>query len=522
MTFHDRSPRPGGSGPRPRMLSVIVPLAVLTAIGAVVLWSALPLVRPARRVTVVQAMFDRSAEPAPDAEGRLVEKAVPAVQAPGWLEAEPYFVACTALADGVVETIEALEGDFVEKGQVVARMVAEDSQIRLRSAEAELANARAALAIAEAELAAAEGWWEEPVELERAASASGAALAESEAELAQLPWLIDSAKATLARLADELARVRTSSDRGAASAFELVAIQQREAAQRAEVGALEARRPLLEHRVARLRAEQRAAERNLSLRIDDRLRVEAARGGVATAEAMVARAVSRRDEAALELERMTIRAPISGFVQRRLKAPGDKVIRMSDDPYSAHIAHLYDPAQLRVRVDVPLADAAHVSIGQRCEVVVEVLPDRVFEGEALRMTHEADLQKNTLEIQVKVLDPDPILRPEMLTRVKFLPPSRAGSKAAPIDGEEASEALVPEAAIDEQGERPRVWLVTDRRGGRGTLASETVRVLAREGGWARVSGAIRPGDLLAVGLAGPRAGERVVIASDAAEAGRAP
>ena len=54
---------------------------------------------------------------------------------------------------------------------------------------------------------------------------------------------------------------------------------------------------------------------------------------------------------------MTITAPISGYVQRRLKAPGDKVMPGGDNPGSAHVLSLYDPKKLQVRVDVPLADA---------------------------------------------------------------------------------------------------------------------------------------------------------------------
>ena len=146
------------------------------------------------------------------------------------------------------------------------------------------------------------------------------------------------------------------------------------------------------------------------------------------ARAVVARATARRDQDKLRLERMVIRAPITGLVQRRLKVPGDKIMLGMDDPLSAHLLHLYDPERLQVRVDVPLADAAGVFVGQRCEIVVDILPDVVFVGDVTRITHEADLQKNTLQVKVRVIDPDPVLKPEMLTRVRFLaeggPPQR--------------------------------------------------------------------------------------------------
>lgn len=378
-----------------------IPALVVVATLAVLAWSAWPAVRPMRTVEVVQAVFDRADVEATPAQDGFPTDAAPeraqrgggrTVQAAGWLEPEPYPIACTALADGVVESIEALAGERVEAGDVVARLVDEDSRLRLRRAEAELSVAESELAVAQAELAAARTRWDEPVELEQAVEVGRASLAESRAELALLPALVDAARATLLRLEEELARAEESRARGAATEFEVIVARQHAAAQRAEVSALEGRGPLLEARVRRLEAQLRAAERNLDLRIEDRRALDSAGASVARAEAAVNRLRAQRDEAALELERMVIRAPITGYVQRRLKSPGDKVVRMMDDPASAQLAHLYDPERLQVRVDVPLADSAYVFAGQRCEVVVEAMPDTTFEGVVLRTTHEADLQ----------------------------------------------------------------------------------------------------------------------------------
>jgi HlyD family secretion protein len=507
----DRESRDRGSGPRSRLGSRLIVVVVLVGIGGVLAWSALPVIRPARAVGVVQAVFVRSDAATPLAEEQGIGRDIPTVQAPGWLEAEPFYVACTALADGIVESIDVLEGDFVERGDVVARLVTEDSEIRLRLAEAELADARAALRIAEAEREAADEVWREPVELQRAVASRAAAVAENEAELAQLPSLIEAAVATLRQREEELTRVGRSQRSGAANELELIVAEQRELFQRAEVEALRARGPVLEARARRLRAELHAAERDLELRTEDRRRLRAAGAAVDLALAVVARAEASVADAVLELSRMTIEAPISGFVMRRLKVPGDKVIRAMDSPFSAHLVHLYDPDQIRVRVDVPLADASHVFVGQACEVVVEVLPDRVFRAEVLRVTHEADLQKNTLEVQVKVHDPDPLLRPEMLTRVKFVSPSDGRSAGSRGESDAGSEVLLPENAIHREGGRSLAWVVRQRRNNRGLLEPASVDVLSHDEGWVRIRGEVRPGDLVAVGIRNPRAGELVTV-----------
>ncbi|MFG0257150.1 MAG: efflux RND transporter periplasmic adaptor subunit [Phycisphaerales bacterium JB043] len=498
-------------GPRTRRMASIIPTGVALAIGCMLIWSAWPVLRPARQVMVAQAIPDQSGEGPRKVVESVSERTVRQVQAPGWLEAEPFSVACTSLADGVLERMHVLEGDYVEQGQIVAELVKDDSELRLRRAQASLASAEAVLELARAEHRASQRAWDEPIELERVAEVSHAALDATLGELAQLPSLIESAEAILTERTEIAARVRVSTEQGATNEIELIIAEQRVASQRGEVAALRARQPILEANIQRLEAELRAAERNLALRIEDRRRLDASAASVASAEAGVARAQAARDEAVLELERMVIRAPISGYVQRRYKIPGDKVVRMMDDPESAHIAHLYDPSRIQVRVDVPLVDASQISIGQDCDVVVEVLPDRVFRGRVLRVTHEADLQKNTLQVKVKVLDPDPVLRPEMLTRVVFLPPAGARDATSDQSSNSRTRVLVPASAID-PGETPsRVWLVADRRNSHGRLVSRPVDVIERTDDWLTIEGDLRPGSLLAIGVTEPREGEHVVM-----------
>lgn len=504
------SPKSPDHPPRRSRLAVVLPIAVLLATLSVAAWSAWPTFRPVPTVTVTQAVFDRAPRAAD--EGGQADPDAPAtppaaggargvtVQAPGWLEANPFFVAATALADGIVETVDVLEGDTVTKDQPVAHLVAADSELRLAAAAAALQAAVANVAAAQADLAAAQTDWDEPVERERAVATMKASLAEAKAELAQLPSRTEAASAIFEQLQEEYDRVEQSVARGAASEIEAFTLRQRVASQRATVNSLLATQPILEARVERFAAELRAAERNLALRTEERRRLEAMKAAAASAEAALGRARVARDEAKLELDRMVVRAPIDGIVQRRFKVPGDKVMLGMDSPHSSHIVHLYDPTKLQVRVDVPLADAAHLFVGQRCEVIVEVLPDTTFAGEVTIVTHEADLQKNTLQAKVRVIDPSPLLRPEMLTRVKFLPrgsnAARPDTPAAPGTTAAGIRLLVPEHAVLQHAGAPHVITVRDRKGDRGRTARAPVEVLSTADGWATVVASIQPGDLL--------------------------
>jgi HlyD family secretion protein len=482
---------------------IIVPAIVTIIIGSILFATARETLRPTIPVAVSPAVLPADTTSNVSEPGR---PRVQTVQAPGWLEADPYFIACTALADGVVEEILVLEGEAVEKGQIVARLVQDDARLALAVAEAELVAAEAVVGIEKAHYAASELAWDHPIERDRALETSRATLAETEAELVQLPALIDVEEATVDRLREEAERTRRAVASGAINELELIILEKQVEAQAARLEALRKRDAILRARRDRLQADVRAAERNAELRIEERrsLTTERAKIQQVEAEAMLARV--RRDEAQLRLDRMVIRAPITGVVQRRLKVPGDKVMLGMDDPHSAHMLHLFDPAHLQVRVDVPLADASHISVGQACEVIVEVLPDTTFRGEVTRITNEADLQKNTLQIKVRVLNPSPVLKPEMLTRVKFL--GTGGSSTSTRT--DAPSLLVPtEALTDRTDDAGVVWTVRGRRGAVGTAQPVSVSVVAAENDTTLVRGPLSQGDLLVVSNTDLRPGQRV-------------
>ena len=506
---------------------IIAPGGMALAVGGLLVANGWAVLSPTVAVRVAPAVLaggQIDIEPAQLKIERL-ERTVSSgvtVQAPGWLEPDPYVTACSALADGVVASIEVLEGQAVERGQIVARLVPDDAALALQAAAADVLAAEAQVRLASAEVEAAQRDWDHPIGRKRDIDTAKARAAETEAQLAQLPSLVAAEEATLAGQQEELARAESALRSGAATDIEVIILRKRVEAQAAALQALRDREAILQAQLDREQAEARAATRNFDLRINERRALDIAKAGLAAAQASAQQAQVRQAEAELRLERMVIRSPMDGLVQRRLKSPGDKVMLGMDDMHSAHLVHLYDPAQLQVRVDVPLADAAHVYIGQRCEVVVEVLPDTTFAGEVTRITNEADLQKNTLQIKVRVLDPIPVLRPEMLTRVTFLPSGGKDTSAA-ADGASASAAhapvLVPASGLVDQSGAPRIWIVRERRGAAGSAYPVPVQVVSLDGSAARITGEVRPGDLVVLepGVLSPGVRVRMVMQTSAAE-----
>jgi len=429
--------------PRRWKTRVLVPASVLVAALGILAFAARGALRPAVAVEIVPTVARTGVQ----AAGTAV------VQAPGWVEPDPFFISVSALADGVVQEVTVLEGDTVTKGQVVARLVPDEAKLALGRAEAELREHEAHLRTAQALVREAERNWEHPIELRRKVATTEALLAEKKAELDQWPALVEAERAKLAELQDAYDRVRRAraDSQGALSEQELVRAQQQYEGQKAVLASTEARKPILEAQIRNLEAELQAAREALELRIADTRALDEAKARLAEAESAVQRARAARDEAKLRLDRMEIRSPVDGVVSQRLVQPGSNLMLNTDMPTGSQVMRLYDPRKLQVRVDVPLSEAALVRVGQPAEIVVGSLPNRTFTGQVTRVVHEADIQKNTLQFKVAIHDPAPEIKPEMLARVKFLaPPTTQPAETAVL--------FVPSQLVRQTADGTAVWL----------------------------------------------------------------
>jgi len=470
----------GGAVPMPRVkwkTRILLPSVIFVATAGTVLLAAGRALWPATAVRVVPVVVKSGAA----ATGKAV------VQAPGWVEADPFPTAVSALADGVVSEVLVLEGQTVEAGQVVAKLVDADAMLGLAKAEAAVQEAASNVAAADADLKAAERDWDNPIELRRKLAASQAELAEKQAELARWPAELAAEEAMAAYKETEYLRVKPLYESDSASSIELVRAQKEYENQKAIADSTRARKPIIEAQIAAMEAEVAAAKEHLKLRIGDTKMLEAARAGLAKSKAALVAAEAARDEAKLRLDRMEVRSPAAGVVMTRLVEPGSKLMLDSQEMRSAQVARLYDPRKLQVRVDVPLADAAKVGVGQEAEVVVDVLPERVFKGRLTRIVNEADVQKNTLQVKVAIENPAPEIKPEMLARAKFF----AGSEAA-ADGR-AQRLLLPESVLMRHaGGHVMVWLADQARN---IATSRTVTVgRGTADGWVEIETGVQPGD----------------------------
>jgi multidrug efflux pump subunit AcrA (membrane-fusion protein) len=153
-----------------------------------------------------------------------------------------------------------------------------------------------------------------------------------------------------------------------------------------------------------------------------------------------------------------------------------------------------------------------------------VLPDRSFDGVVTRVVHEADIQRNTLQVKVAIKDPSPELKPEMLARVRFSPAARGPGGGETAGGETGSQRVfAPESLLRREGQSDRasVWVVDK---GRSVAARRAVTLAGgRFEDWVAVASGLNPGDVLIAGdTSSLSEGERVTITGedDTASAGK--
>ncbi len=150
----------------------------------------------------------------------------------------------------------------------------------------------------------------------------------------------------------------------------------------------------------------------------DGLRAGATDAEIAAVEAQVLQAQAQVESAQVVLDKMTLRAPVSGQVlqvighQGELAAPGLALVTIAD------------LEQVTLTVYVPENRLGQICLGQRVEVRVDSFPDRVFEGRIARIATEAEFTPRNIQteeqrvsmvfaVRISLPNPDRALKPGM-------------------------------------------------------------------------------------------------------------
>jgi HlyD family secretion protein len=309
---------------------------------------------------------------------------------------------------GKVAWVGVEKGDKVKEGQVLVRL--DDSEY-----VAQLNQAKANLQAAEAKLK----------ELE--AGSRPQEIAASRASVAQAQADYDNAQLTLNRTRD---------------------LYQQAISSRASLDSAIAQADMAKARLAN--AKENYTLVKIGPRIED---INYARAQVAQARATVAYQQTL-------LDATIIRAPISGTVLERNIELGELVSNMSlggTGGVKTSVVTLADLNDLQVELDINQNDFPKISPHQQCTVTADAYPDRVYKGVVAEISPEANRQKATIQVKVKILKPDDYLRPEMNAHVNFLAPETTPKSSA------AETLSIPRSALVTRDGQSAVFVVEGSR-----------------------------------------------------------
>jgi HlyD family secretion protein len=315
---------------------------------------------------------------------------------------------------GRVAWIGVDKGDRVREGQVIVRL--EDDEYR-----AQLQQARGRLQALEAKLA--------------------------EYEAGSRPEEIARAKASLEEARAQLVNAKVNLERTQRLAKEGVLSKQ----------ALDDADARHDQEMARVQALEKTYElEKLGPRKEQ---IDAVRGEIMEARGAVAFYET-------QLTNTVIRAPVTGTILERAVEKGEFVTTsfVGERGAKGYVVSLANLNDLEVELDINQNDFAKLSSHQKGIVTVDAFPDRKYEGSIDEISPEANRQKATVQVKVKVRNPDEYLRPEMNASVAFIQEGMVSEQRAarPV-------VYVPPSAVRNNA----VFVIADGKAVRRTVRTST-------------------------------------------------
>jgi HlyD family secretion protein len=289
-------------------------------------------------------------------------------------------------------------GDKIKKDEVLVRLEDDEYKARVAQQQGLLDNARATLAELEA--------GSRPQEI----AAAKAKLNQAEAELTNVEI--------------NLKRLKTLENTRAISGQQ---IDDAESLARSRAAAVETQRQQYELSKAGPRIEQIDAQRATVRQLE---------GGLAMTM--------------IDLGNTVIRAPVAATVLQRNVEVGEFVTTgfVGDRGAKGYVLSIADLNDLRVELDISQDNFAKISANQPCWIVTDAYPDKKYEGVVDLISPEANRQKATILVRVKVLSPDGLLKPDMNATVSFLSPKKvAATQASANSVGERPAVRIPATAV---------------------------------------------------------------------------
>ena len=186
----------------------------------------------------------------------------------------------------------------------------------------------------------------------------------------------------------------------------------------------------------------------------------------------------------VQLENTVIKAPIAGTILERNVEKGEFVTTgfVGDKGAKGYVVSMANLNELQVELDINQNDFARLSSTQPGIVTTDAYPDRKYQGAIEEVSPEANRQKATVQVKVKVISPDDYLRPEMNASVAFYSPQQSSAQrsepAKPV-------VVVPAGSVRDNS----VFVVSD-----GRAVKKAVKVAGTTSQGVRIEGGLIGGE----------------------------
>lgn len=361
----DRSGKASVKAPRRWLSLVLVGVLLLAVLGGG--WFAYSKLNAAVEVETVRVQASAASGSGSDAGATILN-------ATGYIVAA-HTIAVASKVVGRIAWIGVEKGDRVKRGQVIARLEDDEYRAQVQQAEGNLNNLKAKLAE------------QEHGPLPQEVSRSNAD--------------VDSAKADLENDRVTLERTRQLTRAGVLTKQNLDDAQAKYDNQTAKVASLQRSYELVK----------------MGPRAEEIAQIQQAQGTL--------------DNAKTNLANTVIHAPVSGTILERNVEMGEFITTgfVGDRGAKGYVVSLADLGHLQVELDINQSDFARLGPDQPATVMTDAYPDRKYEGVIEEISPEANRQKATVQVKVKILNPDEYLRPEMNASVEFHASVKPGETA---------------------------------------------------------------------------------------------
>jgi HlyD family secretion protein len=140
--------------------------------------------------------------------------------------------------------------------------------------------------------------------------------------------------------------------------------------------------------------------------------------------------------ATVDLTDTVIRAPFAATVLNRNVEVGEFVTTgfVGDQGAKGFVVSIANLNDLRVELDISQNDISKSTPGQPCWITTDAYPDHKYSGVVELISPEANRQKATVLVRVKVLTPDDLIKPDMNATVAFLSAPGAATSQPVVAG----------------------------------------------------------------------------------------